>query len=300
MKQTGIHRTSSMMACCLLILSIPLMAQEKVQVASKTISREYSSECTSITLTAEKSDIILYMSPDEKIRVEIKLISKSPDRQTAIDDLKIIGYEIKEDPGAIAIRNYFQPSGDKPVKSNLSVKYNLYLPASVNARINCLYSKVTMQAVNSNCTINAGFSDLTVSRCEGHITLRSYYCGISIEEGNAILSGSLDKSDLSLTNYAGPVDMTTNYGQITVTQFKSCSGIRFTGSYSEYNLTAQEELLKNCQLTTISGTIDTPAAYKNQIKTEKNKTTLILQNDVSANPILISTTYNTIRLYETK
>jgi hypothetical protein len=300
MKQGRIHIIQYIIVCSLLFVCLQLVAQEKVMVASKTITREFGSGITSLIITAEKSDIIMNPSPDERIRVEIKLLAKNPDQQIAFNDLKAVGYEIKEEPGVLRLKNYFQPPGEKPIKSNLSVKYTISVPASVIVQIHCLYSTISMQTITTNCTISAGFSDVAVTRCQGQVTLRTYYTGITIEEGNAVLSGSLDKSDMTLTNYSGPVNMTSNYGQISITQNRNHAGIRLTGSYTEFSLTVPHGQLNNCQLSAVSGTIDAPPEFFDIIKKEKNRTTMSSTNDPSSALINISTTYNTIRLYETK
>jgi hypothetical protein len=285
---------------CLFPVSLQLKSQEKIQVASLTVIREYGSDITSVMLTAEKSDIFLYPSKNEKIRIEIKLISKNPDQKTAVNDLEAIFYEIKENTGTIALKNYFQPPNEKPIKSNLSVRYSIYLPAPVSTRINCLYSKIKVLETHSECNIIAGFSDITLNNCHSHVTLRSHYCGIKIDEGNAVLSGSLDKSDMSLNDCSGSVDMNTNYGRVNITQQRACAGIRFIGYYTEFVLTAPEEQLKNCRFSTISGSIDVPDEYISRVREKKNKTTLTIINDAAYFPINISTTYNIIRLHETK
>jgi hypothetical protein len=300
MKRYDKHIIVILTATCLLLISLKLAAQQKIQVASKTYSFEYNATTTLIKLYAEKSEIILNPSADNICRVEIKLISKNTDQQEAIRDLKSVKYSVEEKSGIVNLKNYFDPPEVRPVKSNLSVRYTIYVPVSKRIEINCLYSQITAQSVNINGSIDAAFSDVTLNKCDGRILLKTYYSGLKIDRGSAILSGSLDKSDMTLVNYSGPVDLTTHYGIISIGQEQTYADWKFNGSYTEFSLAINTSLLQNCKLTALSGSIDATAQYQKVIVKEKNKTTLHLMNNPSFPTINISTTFNTIHLYETK
>ncbi len=294
------HIVKILTAISLLLVYYPIMAQQKIQVASKTYNYDYNVTTSFIKLYAEKSEIILNPSSDDLCRVEIKLISKSPNQQEAIRDLKAVKHEIKEEAGTVTIKNFFDPLGEKPVKSNLSVRYTIYVPASKKVEISCLYSKISARNLNINGSIDAAFSDVTLNKCNGRILLKTYYSGLKIDQGGASLSGSLDKSDMTMINYSGSVDLTTNYGTIDIEQDQSYSSWKFAGTYTEFSLAVNKDLLQNTRITALSGSIDATTQYQKMIKREKNKTILTIMNNIAFPSINISTTFNTIHLYETK
>lgn len=300
MKRFSKHIIVIVTATCLLLASMKLAAQHKIQVASKSYSYDYDASATLIKLYAEKSEIVLNPSADDICRVEIKLISKNSDQQEAIRDLKAVKYSVEEKSGIVNLKNYFDPPEVRPVKSNLSVRYTIYVPVSKRIEINCLYSQITAQSVNINCSIDAAFSDVTLNKCNGRILLKTYYSGLLIDRGGASLSGSLDKSDMTMVNFSGPVDLKTHYGIINIRQEQMNANWKLIGSYTEFSLAINKSLLQNCKLTTFSGSIDATAQYQKMVVKEKNKTTLPFVNDPSFPAINISTTFNSIHLYEPK
>src|ERR1035437_600957 len=122
----------------------PVIAQQKVQVVTKSISRSFTGiNCLNPVISAEKSTIIVNGWDKNELKVTIRLISKNIDRKKAELDLAILKYTIKENNQSIQFSNFFDnEEKDNGISSNLSACYELWCPVNSKIQITNLYGEI--------------------------------------------------------------------------------------------------------------------------------------------------------------
>jgi hypothetical protein len=254
-----------------LITTVPcvMYAQTKVQVVSKIISKEYAYDGQSkITIKGEKSDISIIGGNYSTMKVEILLISKCTDKETALNDLKFINYSIQQKDKEIIMSNNFISPDIKNIKSNLSVRYIISVPEKCNLQITNLYGNIELKNLSITGEINNSFGDISMKDIKGAFSVHLYYSNIFAAGINAILKCKSENSDQVFENVSGTYDLITSYGKINFTANNDLRKIDINASRSTVEVQVDNFEKYNYSLAAMDDEIILPDAFKNMIKKE--------------------------------
>ena len=91
----------------MMLLCMTAFSQETLQVVTKSIDKTFD-RSQNLKIEGEKADIELMVWEGDKIKINIELIAKHPDRKTALKDLEMLKYVADKFGNEVILRNYLQ------------------------------------------------------------------------------------------------------------------------------------------------------------------------------------------------
>ncbi len=285
---------------CLFILlcSFTSLAQQKVFVATKTITKEYNLTNRRLAIQGEKADISLVNSSENKVQVEIKLIAKNYSKETAKNDLSIIKYQISDEPDQLLVKNYFESDIriHSTVSSNLSVKYLIHVPENTTIQIQNIYGDISLYETKLNGSIRNSFGLVTTENETGIISFNIDYSELRMTNTVGDYNISSKNSQLVLNDISGNYILKPIYGDVTINSLKNINELKINGqrtkvdivlpNIDKYSLILKAKKEKIIVPTPLTDKIVKDSGYSS-LKIIKSKDKPILNIETSYCPITI-------------
>ena len=83
-------KTSLLISMLFLAMSFSLYSQKQIHIITKTIKKEFKASDKTLIIIGEKSTITINSWDKDFYQIEIKLISKNPNKSLAEKDLKVM------------------------------------------------------------------------------------------------------------------------------------------------------------------------------------------------------------------
>lgn len=185
-------------------------SQISLQVASKEIIKKIEADSiTLIKLDLEKTDIEIKSSTEKYIVIKTTLISKHPDKKTAINGLKYINFNIEKNKNVCNINNHIKESNSKIsnqiyLKSKIVMKIpsgiKIYLvnylgnisitDINEEAIIYNKYGKIILSGLNNTKIYNTYFAEIEAYKLKGNHTFETNFADIKFNncDGNYIVN----------------------------------------------------------------------------------------------------------------
>jgi len=264
-------------------------AQKKVHVLTKTIKKELKSASKTLIVKGEKSTINVTSWDNNFFYVEIKLISKNPDKKLAEKDLKIVKYQVTETNSNYLLKNFFSSEKYGKITSNLSAVYNIKVPKTTKLSITNIYGNIYLKSLSSTTSLKNSFGEIHITDAFGSYEVRAYYSDVWVNNARLNLSASADKSDFNLKNVSGTLFIESNYGNIHLTPGKNLKKVEINAKRTSVNFNADDLDKYSYLLTTQSSKLLLPKDWQGKIKNESGK---IKFSQVGNKPFVkIQTTY---------
>jgi hypothetical protein len=276
------------------VLSVPVNAQTKIQVVTRTISRvfEYKPGCL-LDIKGEKANIQVKKSVDNTVRVKILLIAKNPSAKIAETDLKYCNYHIDESSNGIAISNFFNIKDNyKEISSNLSAKYELEVPPGIILKLKNIYGDLDMNGVEGNFDIAFDFGQVKLSDIDGNLFINSNYSDIQGRDIGAIISVKAQKGDIVFTNIKSLIKIKDQYGSISLDNINA--NVDLDAEMTAINITVDNPVLYSLDFTVKEGEIIAPERYTKMVINKQGKNKLFTSGGKIS--IKVADTYNIITL----
>jgi hypothetical protein len=281
-----------MMLLALCAARSSVIAQQKVQVVTKSISRSFTGiNVLNPIISAEKATIIVNGWDKTEIKVTMKLISKNLDRKKAETDLTILKYAIKETKQSIQLSNFFENEGNyKGITSNLSAYYELWCPANSKIQITNLYGEITIKTFTGEVTIKSGFCQISLIQLNGKLTMESSYDNMNADHSNLTCKINADKSDMVFRDIAGNFNIKAQYGSISADPSTKLNTLIVDALRTNVKLTINNFTDFNYELKTSSDHILIPEEYQKMIMVKSKEKSFTYKSNKQQNVIHINTT----------
>ncbi len=312
-KSYGLVRTPAgrqLIRRCLLLLTfsliaaMPLFAQKKIQVVTKTIIRTFAlGKKDILSIQAEKASVSIQGWAKDEVKLVLKLVAKHPERATAERDLLVARCDIQTETSIKKISNYFfQEEGRPGLESNLQAVYELWVPQQRNLKVSDNYGNLRVSQWQGNLSITHEFGEVRLQQVQGSTQLHIAYGDVIADTLEGDFSCDAQKSNIQLKQIGGRYHIKSNYGKITVQAAASINQFTVDASRTEIEFATADAPAYRYQLTTSCDAIVTilPGTREeddNPLSCKKSFTTI----DNTQKPLIkISTTYSpiTIKSYQ--
>lgn len=244
-----------------------ISAQTKIQVVTKTISKNvsYNAEKT-LKIVGEKASINIQSWDKNYISASISLTAKHPNKKTAEQDLKFIDYRVVESPDFTELSNFFtQEEGYKEIKSNLTAKFEIKVPSSCALCIVNIYGSISVENIKSSVNIDLKFAQLNMANTAGNIIVNSYYGDIEAENVNSVLKIQSEMADISLLNLAGACTIASTYGNINITPNERLSSLNIDANRTSIQFLIEKFDAYSFKIETQYADINVPKPFSKQV-----------------------------------
>jgi hypothetical protein len=291
------------LACFLILLgtafSWPAMAQTKIQVVTKTITRKLDfRKGTQLRITGEKASVNVKGWDKDYIGVTLLLTAKHPDRDVAEKELEHLKYFIKETGGVHDLGNYFLiAKGTSQIRANLKAEYELSVPENLPVTVSCKFGEVNLENIKGKYAIDLEYSKLNLNQAEGEMTVRSVFSDVKSLNTNLTLKCKADKADLDFTNAAGSYQIENTYGKIRLAAGGTLRNVNIKASRTSVTLLTGNFEGYNYDLTTSHAELVLPPQAKGRSKqTSGEKSTYQHVGGKNLPTIKVLTTYSPITI----
>lgn len=252
----------------LLLLNVtPLIAQEKIQVVTKTIERSFSLGAgEALLVQAEKAEVRVSGWDREEVKLTLRLIAKHPERSVAEKDLPSLRYEIDAEGTQKTIRNFFRISeGSGGMNSNLHAQYDLWVPQRCLLQLKNRYGNIEITKLDADLRLALEFGEVRLNKVKGAVALDVAYSDVVAEQVNANVTGVAKKSNLNFNELAGILSLESSYGEITVTTPDALESLFIQASRTEVVFATTDPMRYHYQLATSYDQIKTtlPGTWQN-------------------------------------
>ncbi|WKN46307.1 hypothetical protein [Tunicatimonas pelagia] len=213
---------TSVLFYSLLILSatLPVQAQEKIQVVTKTIQKQIPwKEAQKIVFNTEKATIDVKGWARDELNITIKLIAKHPKRSIAEQDLSVLQYAINTETDQIELTNFFRIQGGIPkIRSNLQTVYEVRVPQTSQLFINNRFGNISLSDLQGDATVTASFGEVQLNSVRANIELEVDYGDILMEKIEGSITTNTKKTNITAYSLVGSLAITCTYGEVNIKQ----------------------------------------------------------------------------------
>ena len=251
----------------LLLNAASLLAQEKIQVVTKTVERSFALEAdASLVVRAEKAEVRVRGWDRPEVKLTLRLIAKHPERSVAEGDLSALRYQIDTEGAQKIIRNFFRiREGSSSINSNLQAQYDLRVPQRCRLRLKNRYGNVQVVNLNADLDLTVEFGEIQLDEVRGKVILDVAYGDVEAQRVNAAVTGVAKKSNLNFEELAGTLSLESSYGEIAVTTLDVLESLSIRAARTEVSFATPDPMHYQYQLTTSYDQIKTtlPGTWQN-------------------------------------
>ena len=275
-----------------------LLAQDKIQVVTKTITRSFAfGQEESLRIDAQKATIRIKGWDQEEVKLVLKLTAKHPERAVAERELSALRYQLTTDGSHKLLKNYFQATQQvSAITSNLQADYELRVPHQRAVSLSNHYGNITLSDWQATLNITAEFGEVHLEQITGAIALDVTYADVTARHTRGSLTGVTRKSNLNLYELAGTVSLESSYGEINVTALDQLQQLTIDASRTEVTFATPDPIRYYYRLSTTNDNIYVPVpgtwADENSIVRKQSFTT----SDPSLPSIFVKTTFSPITI----
>lgn len=236
----------------------------KLQVVTKTIQKSYEwQEGVSLSVQSELADLDIKVWDKPNISIELKLVAKHPDRETAESDLKRLQFAESKQGKIIYIRNYTSTdkSGSKP-KANLRARYVIWMPAKCPLNADNQYGALALTGLRANVALKGEFSNFVLNNIQSNISIQSSFGDVKLSKVIGGLTIISDRADIALSGLQGSGNIKADYANITVSEASLLTSLSIKAKHSDVHFNDEQDKRFNYDLLAANGTIVYPNALR--------------------------------------
>lgn len=238
-----------------------LLSQEKemIHVITKRINKVFPyAEGFEVNVEGNNAEIFIQTWKENRISVEIELISKHPDEAIALEDLERIKYLTERVKKKIYLRNYVTTEEGKPTKSVLKAKYIIYVPEECPVYLKNHFGSTNVQDLVNQLRIFSNYSPINLDNIKGSVEMRTHFGDISGQSLNGNFDIKANRSNIDLQEIVGNYNISANYGSINLMAGNGLIDLNINGMKTDVKLWNIDPDTHQHQLVVYHGNVKLP------------------------------------------
>lgn len=281
-------------------MTLPLsaLAQDNIQVAVKTVNKELTLKSDeNLIIQATKSKILVKGWNKNTIHIELKLLSKHPRKEVAIEEVEYNKYNAEREKNSYVVRNYFHSADNySSVKSNLSAEYIIYIPNQQKLEIDNSYGSISIEEATGDFKISGKFCPMHISNFSGKLSISTNYGDLQVNTFSGELTIESKKSNSLIFQSQGTCSITSEYGETLLFPDDTLDKIIIRGNKSAVKIFISDFDKYNYDLTTTHAEIELPSASLLSSVKKDGNTLHFESQEPGKPPVKIATTFNSINI----
>ncbi len=220
----------------MMLLCMKTFSQETLQVVTKSIDKTFD-RSQNLKIDAEKADIELMVWEGDKIKVNIELVAKHPDRKMALKDLEMLKYVADKFGNEIVLRNYLQTQNESnKVESNLKAKYIIKIPESMMVSIHNSFGKISVSGKYKQLQLKTDFCNAELKNITGNLKLETHYGDVLCQSISGKISIKTDRTNLTVNDISEECIILSQYGKLKIQRITNLQKLNIDAQKSEITL----------------------------------------------------------------
>lgn len=196
-------------------LSGILVAQQQVHVVTKMMHETYNyRDDYEVNIEGDRAEVYIQPNLENKILIDIEIISKHPDQELAKADVEKMAIIVKRLKNKIYIRNYLDAKN--PPEGQIKVVYNITVPAQCPVYIKNAYGIAEVDNLTNSVKVNSKFSQISLQGLSGTMDLFTRYGDIFGQSLNGNVNIASHRTDMILKDIEGNYNIDATYGNIQI------------------------------------------------------------------------------------
>ncbi len=189
-----------------------------LQVVTKRINKEFAyKDMYEVNIDGDRAEVSIETWDQPVIRIQIDLVAKHPDKETATRDLEYLQYITQRVKNKIYLRNYLSvPEGQGEPESKLKAVYLIKVPAECPVYLKTNYGQADIENLSNRLRVNSRFSQINMQNIRGWMDINTFFgelFGTKLDGNVAITSR---RSDMTLRDLSGRFDINAQYGILNI------------------------------------------------------------------------------------
>jgi hypothetical protein len=289
MKHTIINQQRKILPILvMMLLGVKAFSQETLQVVTKSIDKTFD-RSQNLKIDAEKADIELMVWDGDKIKVNIELVAKHPDRKMALKDLEMLKYVADKFGNEIVLRNYLQTQNESnKIESNLKAKYVIKIPESMAVSIHNSFGKISVSGKYKLLQLKTDFCNAELKNITGNLKLDTHYGDVLCQNISGKINIKTDRTNLTVNDISEECIILSQYGKLKIQRVTNLQKLKIDAQKSEITLVGIP--LKNYAFHLVNdyGKLKIPSSFSSS--TQNNHQVAML-NENLASKIYISNSF---------
>ena len=272
----------------MMLLCMTAFSQETLQVVTKSIDKTFD-RSQNLKIDAEKADIELMVWEGDKIKVNIELVAKHPDRKVALKDLEMLKYVADKFGNEVILRNYLQTHNeDNKVESNLKAKYIIKIPELMAVTIHNSFGKISVSGKYKQLQVKTDFCNAELKNITGNMKLETHYGDVLCQSISGKISIKTERTNLTINDINDECTILSQYGKLKIQRLNNLQKLNIDAQKSEIALVGIP--LKNYAFHLVNdyGKLKIPSSFSSS--TQNNHQVAML-NENLASKIYISNSF---------
>ena len=235
-----------------------LLAQEVVQVVTKTIEKQFDyHDGYEVNVEGQKAEIFVETWAKDEIDIRLEISAKHPDLAVAEQELETVNFVTERIKNKIYLRNY-RYGGAEQTSSILSVTYYITLPEDCPVYVKNYFGTANISNLRNRLRIFGEFSQIDINNVEGLIDIRTRFGDIVGERIDGNVTINARRSDVTLYEIAGNYQINAQYGILKLLPTTDLLSLDISAEKSEVHLYGDEPEQFAYLLTATHGQVTTP------------------------------------------
>ncbi|MEL6719449.1 MAG: hypothetical protein AAFO82_09735 [Bacteroidota bacterium] len=237
--------------------------EEVLQVITKRITKSFPySEGFEVNLEGENAEVLVESWEKQEIFIQIELVAKHPEKETAKGDLEQMVYLLERVKRKIYARNYISGKEEVKTEAMMEARYTIKLPEECPIYIKNQFGETDVRNLASQLRIFNEFGKISLNNIRGDINMRTRFGDVSAYQ----LAGNFDiysrRSNLDLHNIVGNYNIESHYGSINLWAGEGLIDLNINAQKADVNLFNIDPLTHQQQLVVQQGNIRLPDGWQ--------------------------------------
>ena len=267
--QTGISPYRITLTVLLVFASaLAGLGQTKLQVITKTIEKSFTaSPFSNLKIEGEKSTINVNTWNKNEVKVVLKLISKSPDKDIAERELAFQRYILEKRKETIYMKNYLATPKSVEKLSSIQVSiYDITIPKGCKIEIINQYGDVQVADLFGILTMEVKYGKIKLENLNAAIKIQSYFGDLLARNIDGQMEVIANHTRISLDEIAGDIKLNSTLGDVFVGDMGEVKSLEISASKADITLGNPDYRQFKFSLQSKYGDIMVPAQYEKYFK----------------------------------
>ena len=296
--QKGILTYRIILTAALMSASIiATMGQTRLQVITKTIEKRFTaSASTSIKIEGEKSSIKINTWSKNEVKVLLKLISKSPDKEEAENELAYQRYILEKRKETIYMKNYLaMPKNVTKLSSIQVASYEITIPRGCKIELFNQYGDVDIADLFGVLTLEVKYGKIKLENLNAAIQIQSYFGDLIMRNVDGQVDIIANHTKINLDELSGDIKLSSTLGDVFVGHMDDIKSLEIVASKADITLDNPNYQQFKISLESKFGDILVPLKYEKYFKTSnRDNKSFIYEPLAKENSISLRTSFGNI------
>lgn len=235
MKYKGQHMVIILL---LLVVSIKVSAQTKVEVLTKTVEKRFGYiPGNIISVNGESARINIVGWERSEVKVVIKLISKGLTKAEAEKELEYQKFIIKTFDEKHIIKNFLLiPNELKELKTIQETEIQVFVPQNVELTIENKYGETSLDNLDQKLKLISEYGFTQLNKVSGDIELESNFGDLLIDDATGKMKLTLHLTKTTMDRFNGKGYIKSNLGDLKIKNLDQSSTLRINSTKSDVQL----------------------------------------------------------------